>query len=207
WAVLAGSAAVAAAILTLLEGPTVAGVAFLTALIYAPVLTLISWQIEGTRWAKDRLATTLVTTAFIVAMVPLVTLVWTVVSSGIRAFSWEFLTTDMVGIFGQMTEGGAYHAIIGTLYVTGIASLISIPLGIFTAIYLVEYGSGKIKRAITVLVDVMTGIPSIVAGLFAYTLFLVFFGPAYRSALIGGIALAVLMTPVVVRSVEEMLRL
>src|SRR5699024_9469629 len=94
-----------------------------------------------------------------------------------------------------------------TLYVTGIAAVMSIPLCIFTAIYLVEYGGGRVKRAITILVDVMTGIPSIVAGLFAFTVFLVLFGPAYRSALIGGIALAVLMTPVVVRSVEEMLRL
>ncbi|WP_324649405.1 phosphate ABC transporter permease PstA [Georgenia sp. H159] len=207
WAVLAASAAVAVAVLALVTEPTLAGVAFLTALIHAPAVTAISWQVEGARWAKDRLATTLVTTAFIIAMVPLVTLVWTVVAGGVRAFSWEFLTTDMVGIFGQMTEGGAYHAIIGTVYVTGIASLIAIPLGIFTAIYLVEYGSGRIKRGITVLVDVMTGIPSIVAGLFAFTLFLVLFGPAYKSALIGGIALAVLMTPVVVRSVEEMLRL
>ena len=207
WAILAASVGAALAVLALLDGPTVAGVAFLAVLIYAPLVTAISWQVEGARWAKDRLATTLVTTAFVIAMVPLVTLVWTVVEGGVRAFSWEFLTTDMVGVFGQMTEGGAYHAIIGTIYVTGIASLISIPLGIFTAIYLVEYGGGRVKRAITVLVDVMTGIPSIVAGLFAFTLFLVLFGPAYKSALIGGIALAVLMTPVVVRSVEEMLRL
>jgi len=207
WVILAACAGVALAVLALLSQPTVAGVAFLTALVYAPVITAISWQVEGARWAKDRLATTLVTTAFVIAMIPLVTLVWTVAAGGLRAFSWEFLTTDMVGIFGQMTEGGAYHAIIGTLYVTGIASLISIPLGIFTAIYLVEYGGGRAKRAITLLVDVMTGIPSIVAGLFAFTLFLVLFGPAYKSALIGGIALAVLMTPVVVRSVEEMLRL
>src|SRR5690606_11422850 len=189
WAVLAGSAAVALAVLTLAGEPTVAGVAFVTVLVHAPVLTAISWQVEGGRWAKDRLATTLVTGAFVVAMVPLVTLVWTVVAGGMRAFSWEFLTTDMMGIFGQMTEGGAFHAIIGTVYVTAIASAISIPLGIFTAIYLVEYGTGRIKKGITVLVDVMTGIPSIVAGLFAFTLFLVLFGPAYKSALIGGIAL------------------
>ena len=207
WAVLAGSVAVAVAVLALGGTPSVAGVGFLTAVVFAPLLTAISWQVEGSRRAKDRLATTLVTAAFVVAMVPLVTLVWTVVAGGVRAFSWEFLSTDMVGIFGQMTEGGAYHAIIGTLYVTGIASLIAIPLGIFTAIYLVEYGGGRAKRAITLLVDVMTGIPSIVAGLFAFTLFLVLFGPGYKSALIGGIALAVLMTPVVVRSVEEMLRL
>ncbi|MEE6281914.1 phosphate ABC transporter permease PstA [Georgenia sunbinii] len=207
WAVLAGSLVLAAAVQLLGDGPTFAGVGFIGAIIYTIAITAISWQVEGARWAKDRLATTLVTLAFALAMVPLVSLIWTVVGDGIEAMSWEFLTTDMVGIFGQMTEGGAYHAIIGTLYVTGIASIISIPLGIFTAVYLVEYGSGRLKRAITLLVDVMTGIPSIVAGLFAFTMFLVIFGPAYKSALIGGIALAVLMTPVVVRSVEEMLRL
>src|SRR5699024_6242087 len=73
--------------------------------------------------------------------------------------------------------------------------------------YLVEYGQGRLKRGITLLVDVMTGIPSIVAGLFAFAVFTVIFGPAYKAAVIGGVALAVLMTPVVVRSVEEMLRL
>jgi phosphate transport system permease protein len=130
-----------------------------------------------------------------------------VLSNGVRLFGWDFLSTDMVGIFGDMTEGGALHAIVGTLWVTGIASLISIPLGIFTAIYLVEYGRGRLARAITVLVDVMTGIPSIVAGLFAFALFTIVVGPAYRSAFMGAVALAVLMTPVVVRSVEEMLRL
>lgn len=207
WVVLLGSLLLAAALLLLGDGPTVAGVGFIGALVYGVAITAISWQVEGARWAKDRLATTLVTLAFVLAMVPLVSLVWTVVEGGVRAMSWDFLTTDMVGVFGQMTEGGAYHAIIGTLYVTGIASVIAIPLGIFTAVYLVEYGTGRLKRAITVLVDVMTGIPSIVAGLFAFTLFLMLFGPAYKSALIGGIALALLMTPVVVRSVEEMLRL
>src|SRR5690606_4297101 len=199
--------AVAAAILGIGGTPTVAGVVFLGAIIHGVAVVAVSWQVEGPRWAKDRLATTPVTLAFVLAMIPLVSLVWTVVGGGVRTSSWEFLTTDMVGGFGQMTEGGAYHAIIGTLYDTGIAAVISIPLGLFTAIYLVEYGGGRLKRAITILVDVMTGIPSIVAGLFAFTVFLVLFGPAYKSALIGGIALAVLMTPVVVRSVEEMLRL
>ncbi|MDD9205379.1 phosphate ABC transporter permease PstA, partial [Georgenia sp. 10Sc9-8] len=121
--------------------------------------------------------------------------------------SWSFLTTDMTGVFGAMTSGGAWHAIVGTVWVTALASAVSIPLGIFTAIYLVEYGRGKLARGITVLVDVMTGIPSIVAGLFAFAFFLIVVGPAYRSAVMGAVALAVLMTPVVVRSVEEMLRL
>ena len=207
WVVLAASLAAAAAVQLLGEGPTIAGVSFLGAIIYAVAITVVAWQVEGPRWAKDRLATTVVALAFLLAMVPLVSLIWTVVRDGITRFGWDFLTTDMVGVFGQMTEGGAYHAIIGTLYVTGIASVISIPLGIFTAIYLVEYGRGRLAKGITVLVDVMTGIPSIVAGLFAFSVFLTVFGPAYKAAIIGGVALAVLMTPVVVRSVEEMLRL
>lgn len=211
WALMAASVALAAGILALGDGPTPAGTAFLGALIFVVATGVTSWIVEGERYAKDRLATTLVSAAFLLALLPLLSLVWTVLRNGLEAFGWSFLTTDMVGIFGQMTEGGIYHAIIGTLYVTGFACLISIPLGIFTAIYLVEYGqgpiSGRIKRGITVLVDVMTGIPSIVAGLFAYSVFLLIFDEAYRSALVGGVALAVLMTPVVVRSCEEMLRL
>ncbi len=207
WAILVGCMALAAGILALGQGPTIAGVLLIGALLYVVAITITSRAVEGSRYAKDRLATTLVTAAFLIAMVPLVSLVVTVVVNGIGALSAEFFTSDMVGVFGQDPGGGIYHAIIGTLYVVGIAALVSIPLGIFTAIYLVEYGGGRIKRGITVLVDVMTGIPSIVAGLFAYSLFLLIFGPAYRSALVGGVALAVLMTPVVVRSVEEMLRL
>jgi phosphate transport system permease protein len=82
-----------------------------------------------------------------------------------------------------------------------------VPIGLFCAIYLVEYGTGRLARWITFLVDVMTGIPSIVAGLFAYALFAVFFGPGVRFGVVGAVALSVLMIPVVVRSSEEMLRL
>ncbi|UFU05928.1 phosphate ABC transporter permease PstA [Ruania halotolerans] len=207
YVVLAGSIALTAALLLALGSLAIAPLFFLGAIVYAVAITSVSTVVEGRRWAADRFATTLVTFAFLLALVPLVSLLWIVVGDGLERFSWEFLTTDMVGIFGSMAEGGVAHAIVGTVYVTGIAGLIAVPLGMFTGIYLVEYGSGPIKRGITLLVDVMTGIPSIVAGLFAYTMFLVIFGPAYKSALIGGVALAVLMTPYVVRSVEEMLKL
>jgi phosphate transport system permease protein len=105
-------------------------------------------------------------------------------------------------------QGGIAHALYGTLMITLIASVIAIPLGLMTAIFLVEYGRGSwLARTVTLLVDVMTGIPSIVAGLFASALFLLVFGPQSLSAITGAIALALLMTPTVVRSAEEMLRL
>ncbi|MCK6209719.1 phosphate ABC transporter permease PstA [Georgenia sp. EYE_87] len=207
WAILAGAFAVAFLFLGVTSEPTIASVALVGGILFVGATWAASRAVEGPRRAKDRLATSLVTGAFILAMIPLVSLVWIVLAEGASLMSWDFLTTDMTGIFGDMREGGALHAIIGTLWVTGIASLISIPLGIFTAIYLVEYGKGRLARAITILVDVMTGIPSIVAGLFAFAFFTIIVGPAYRSAFMGAIALAVLMTPVVVRSVEEMLRL
>jgi phosphate transport system permease protein len=103
--------------------------------------------------------------------------------------------------------GGGLHAIIGTLLVTGAATVISVPIGIMTAIYLVEYGKGRLARSITFLIDVMTGIPSIVAGLFAFALFALIFGPGIRFGIGGAVALSLLMIPVVVRSTEEMLKL
>lgn len=207
WAVAAGAFVAAFLVLLLVSRPTPASVVLLGLVIFVVAGWAIARSVEGPRRAKDRLATSVVTGAFALAMVPLVSLVWIVVERGWTMMSWSFLTTDMTGVFGAMTSGGAWHAIVGTVWVTALASAVSIPLGIFTAIYLVEYGRGKLARGITVLVDVMTGIPSIVAGLFAFAFFLIVVGPAYRSAVMGAVALAVLMTPVVVRSVEEMLRL
>ncbi len=207
WAFGGGSLLVAWLVLLVLAHPTVVGVLVLGAVLYAVSLTATSFRVEGRRWATDRLATTAVTGAFVIAMIPLVSLVWLVIERGLERFSWTFLTTDMVGIFGDMTEGGVAHAAIGTLLITLGATLVSVPVGILTAVYLVEYGRGHLARAITFLVDVMTGIPSIVAGLFAFALFTLIFGPAYRSGFMGSMALAVLMTPVVIRSVEEMLRI
>lgn len=205
---LLASAGVSATVLALVfDGITLPGLLASTAVLHTAALTITSRLIEGARWATDRLATTLVTVAFLIVMIPLVSLLSLVVGEGARRFGPEFLTTDMVGIFGSMTSGGILHAIIGTLYVSAIASAIAVPLGILTAIYLVEYGRGRLNRAITVMVDVMTGIPSIVAGLFAFTVFLVLFGPGYFSAVVGGIGLALLMLPLVVRNTEEMLRL
>src|SRR5699024_1198530 len=104
--------------------------------------------------------------------------------------------------------GGIFHALIGTLLISAAAAVISVPIGVLTAIYLVEYGAGTaLARTITFLVDVMTGIPSIIAGLFAYSLFAIFFGPGVRMGVGGSVALTVLMIPVVVRTSEEMLNI
>ena len=161
--------------------------------------------VEGRRKATDRLVTCLVYSAFGIALVPLVSLIWTVVSRGAARLDSTFFSNSMVGVVGE--GGGAYHAIMGTVIITALAALISVPIGLLAAIYLVEYGRGRLKQALTFFVDVMTGIPSIVAGLFAYALFALFFGPGVRLGIAGAIALSVLMIPVVVRSSEEVLKL
>ena len=151
--------------------------------------------------------TVLMWSAFGLAMVPLVSVAWTVVVHGMERFNVYFLTHSMRGVFGGMDAGGIYHAILGTLLITLGAAVISVPIGLLAAIYLVEYGRGPLARAVTFFVDVMTGIPSIVAGLFAYAVFALIFGPGIRMGIMGSVALSVLMIPVVVRSTEEMLRL
>ncbi len=162
--------------------------------------------VEGRRKALDRLMLAVVTSAFALVAMPLVSLVWTVIERGTNRFDATFFTETMRGVTGE--GGGIYHAIIGTVIVTSMATVMSVPFGLFTAIYLAEYGHGtKLAKAIQSMVDVMTGIPSIVAGLFAYAMFELIFGPGTRSGIAGAVALTVLMTPVVVRSSEEMLRL
>jgi phosphate transport system permease protein len=174
---------------------------------YIALVYFVSRRIESRRNAVDRLATAVMMSAFFIVLLPLISLVWTVVSRGSARFDSDFFTETMRGVFGDI-PGGGYHAIIGTLIVTGLATLFSVPFGLFTAIYIVEYsGTSKFSKSVTALVDVMTGIPSIVAGLFAYALFVLLDGPGHRSGLAGAVALTLLMTPVVVRASEEMLRL
>jgi phosphate transport system permease protein len=199
-------AGAAAALVSLSLGWGVAAWSVLGIVLFAIALPAWSRVVESSRAAMDRLVTTLVWVAFAIALVPLVSLVWTVVKNGAPVIDLEFLTFSMRNVVGE--GGGIYHAIMGTLLVTGAAALISIPIGLLSAIYLVEYGGqGRMARTVTFLVDVMTGIPSIVAGLFAYALFVLFFGEGVRSGLGGAVALSLLMIPVVVRSCEEMLKL
>ncbi|MGO1567887.1 MAG: phosphate ABC transporter permease PstA [Brachybacterium sp.] len=188
---------------------------FVLHLLFGWVYSLVR---EGPRWATDRLVTLLVIGAFAIAMFPLLSLLWEVVSRGMtrvlaaKPNILSFWTTDMSGIIGGADAGGVFHATVGTLLITLWASIISIPVGLFTAIFLVEYADQGWKRTlgkgVTFLVDVMTGIPSIVAGLFGLALFIAFMpDQSVRMGIMGAVALSLLMIPTVVRNSEEMLRL
>ena len=179
---------------------------FLGTVLFDIAIFVVAYLVEGVRQAKDRLITSLVMTAFIIALLPLISLLFTVLVNGSARFDLQFFSESMRNVVGE--GGGALHAITGTLLITGAATLISVPIGLLTAIYLVEYGRGALSRAITFFVDVMTGIPSIVAGLFAFAFFeLVLDDPGIRFGIGGSVALSLLMIPVVVRSSEEMLKL
>ncbi|MEZ5078048.1 MAG: phosphate ABC transporter permease PstA [Solirubrobacterales bacterium] len=205
WAVLAGAAAIASAFLLAIGSFTVALLLVLTVPVAAAGIYFWSRSVEGPRRAKDRVVTLSIASAFALAMIPLISLLYEVVKRGVPGLSLEFFTEDARGKIGG---GGAAHAIVGTLVITGVAAAISVPIGIMTAIYMNEYGAGKkLRRALTFFVDVMTGIPSIVAGLFAYALFELFFGPGIRLGVMGSVALSVLMIPIVIRSAEEVLKI
>jgi phosphate transport system permease protein len=179
----------------------------LSMVVFLVAMPLWSRLVEGRRAAVDRLVTALIWTAFAVACAPLVWLLYVVIRNGAPAINSAFLSTSMLNVIGD-EQGGIYHALLGTLLITIAAAIISVPIGILTAVYLVEYGKrSKTARMITFLVDVMTGIPSIVAGLFALALLVLLFGTAPRAGIGGSIALSLLMIPTVVRSSEEMMRL
>jgi phosphate transport system permease protein len=206
WCIFVGSFVVIGGVLALTGAFSIGLFVVGSVVLYALVTYLASRAVEGGRKATDRVVTIVVTSAFALALIPLISVVVTVIANGVARFDVAFFTESMRGVVGA--GGGGYHAIMGTLIITALAAAISIPIGVLTAIYLVEYGAGRrLARAITFFVDVMTGIPSIVAGLFAFALFALFFGPSIRFGFGGAVALSVLMIPVVVRSTEEMLKI
>jgi phosphate transport system permease protein len=204
YAVFAGSAALAGMVLAAAGVFTVALMLVFAVLVACVAIYVISRTIEGPRRAKDRTVTMAIAAAFGLAMIPLLSLIFEVAKRGIPGLSTGFFTESARGV---INGGGAAHAIVGTLVITGCAAVISVPIGIMAAIYMTEYGTGKLRRALTFFVDVMTGIPSIVAGLFAYALFEIFFGPGIRLGIMGSVALSVLMIPIVIRSAEEVLKI
>ncbi|MGD9988833.1 phosphate ABC transporter permease PstA [Pseudonocardia sp.] len=170
----------------------------------APTFTGIS----AGRKARNSVATVLMTLAFLIALVPLVWVIWTVVSQGAAAIaSSTWWSQSLNGLLARQEGGGAYHAIVGTLLQGLVCAIIATPIGSMVAIYLVEYGAGtRLARATTFMVDILTGVPSIVAALFVYAVWISIFGLP-RSAFAVSLALVLLMLPVVVRSTEEMLRI
>jgi phosphate transport system permease protein len=203
--VAAGSALIALALLLATGSLTIVLFFVITAVIALPTAYIWSRVAEGRRQAMDRLVTLGIVAAFFVAVAPLVSLLYEVIKKGLPRFDGSFFSESARGVIGS--GGGAEHAIVGTLVITGVATVISVPIGIMAAVYLNEYGTGRLRKALTFFVDVMTGSPSIVAGLFAYALFAAFLGPGIRLGIIGSVALTVLMIPIVIRSAEEILKI
>jgi phosphate transport system permease protein len=204
YGVFAGSLLLSGAVLLAAGSFTIA--LTLVFAVFVGCVGIYAWSraVEGPRRAIDRTMTMAIVAAFALAMIPLISLLYEVAKRGLPGLDWEFLTADARGV---VNGGGAAQALVGTLVITGVAVLISVPIGIMGAIYLTEYGSGRLRRALTFFVDVMTGIPSIVAGLFAYALFELFLGPGIRLGVMGSVALSVLMIPIVIRSAEEVLKI
>ena len=234
WMVVAAGAIVLGALITLLlaDGFNVAGFLVITAVLFVIGMYVATRVLENRRRATDGLWRHLVWLAFLIALAPLISVLWSVIATGLPTLisNPHLIAYDMKGVTGVADAkwveagmpagdlpGGFGHAVLGTVLITLIATLISVPIGMLTSIYLVEYGRGGwFSRAIVFFVDVMTGIPSIVAGLFAYaavswvlTLTMGSQSKALQTVQMGfsaAIALSVLMIPVVVRSTEEMLR-
>ncbi|GMA87556.1 hypothetical protein GCM10025868_28060 [Angustibacter aerolatus] len=159
------------------------------------------------RSLKASVMAVLVTLAFVVALIPLAWILWTVVSKGYHLLlSADWWANSQRGVTSRRVGGGAYHAIVGTLEQALVTAVIAVPIGVMTAVYLVEYGRGKLAKAVAFMVDILTGIPSIVAALFVYALWVGVLG-FDRVGFAVSLALVLLMIPVIVRSTEEMLKL
>jgi phosphate transport system permease protein len=220
WAVAAGASVVSFLLFrvaTLLGGGwtlTFAG----AVLLYLVGMAVAATLVEGSRKARDRVAGTLVYSALVLAMLPLLSVTFTLVSNGVDRLDGEFFSHSNRNITAFDAGGGAYHAIIGTLEQVAIATVLAVPLGLVAAIFIVEYAGtsrrlGGLANAVRFVVDVMTGIPSIVAGLFILSFWVLVVSPHLNngrpqfSGFAAGLALTVLMLPTVTRSSEEMLRL
>ena len=159
----------------------------------------------GWRRTKNRIATVLMVISFVVVIIPLGFVLFTVIAKGASVISWSFLTSSIPVNVAPAGEGGIGPAVLGTIEITALASVIAVPLGVLGAVYLNEYGGRNwLARFIGFMADVMTGVPSIVMGLFIFSIWVLHFG---FSGLAGAFALAALMLPIVIRSTDEMLKL
>lgn len=180
----------------------------MTAVVSAGPSTLANSSKGGIRAFKNNLATVLVTASFGVALIPLIWLLWTVLSKGFKTVlkaSWW--THSQRNITFSRGGGGVLHAIIGTAEQVLLCTLISVPIALMVAIFLVEYGANnRLARLTSFMVDILTGIPSIVAALFVYAALITTLG-VHRAGVFVSLALVMLMVPVIVRTTEEMLKL
>jgi phosphate transport system permease protein len=176
------------------------------AAVSGPTGTVDLSETGGWRRRKNQIATFVMWAAFVLILVPLVWVIFTVIQKGITSISWQFLSSSPIPAnVAAPGTGGMWPAILGTLEITGFAAVIAIPLGVLGAVYINEYGgNGWLARFIAFLADVMTGVPSIVMGLFIYTIWTLHYS---YSGMAGSFALACLMLPIVIRSTYEMLLL
>ncbi len=160
---------------------------------------------KGWRRSKNRIATALMVLSFVLVIIPLGFVLFTVIAKGASAISWSFLTGSIPPNVAPTDEGGIGPAIVGTIEITALATVMAVPLGVLGAVYLNEYGGRNwLSALIGFMSDVMTGVPSIIMGLFIFSIWVLHFG---YSGLAGALALGCLMLPIVIRSTYEMLRL
>jgi phosphate transport system permease protein len=172
-----------------------------------PVKTAAVEPISLSRRIKNKIAATFFLVSFGIALVPLIWVLWVVVERGGYAITRPgWWSHSLRGVLPEQFSGGVYHALYGTVVQAAVAAIIAVPLGFMTAVYLAEYRSGRLAKFTTFMVDVLAGLPSIVAALFIFSLWIATMG-FEQSAFAVSLSLVLLMLPVVVRSTEEMLRL
>ena len=172
-----------------------------------PVKAAAVQPISIGRRIKNHIAALFFVTSFLIALVPLVWVLWVVIQRGWYAIIQPgWWSHSLRGVLPEQFSGGVYHALYGTVVQAGVAAILAVPLGFMTAVYLAEYRSNRLARFTSFMVDVLAGLPSIVAALFIFSLWIATAG-FEQSAFAVSLALVLLMLPIVVRSTEEMLKL
>jgi phosphate transport system permease protein len=206
WATVVGAVAVTVVLFALTGFAGRADFLVVATILSVAAIGGVSWQVEGKRKAVDRVATSGALLALVLTLLPLGLVLGYVIKQGRERFSLSFLTHSMANVGPLASNGGVYHAIIGTLEQVLIASIISVPLGLLVAVYITEYGGNALASGVRFLVDVMTGIPSIVAGLFVLAFWIIELNQPF-TGFAGALALSILELPIVIRTSEEMIRL
>jgi phosphate transport system permease protein len=200
---------VASTLLIVALSPLKGKLGFAITLIFMAILTAsaVSWIRRDRKAAMNSTTTVLVYIAAAFVILPLISVLYEIVRLGSVGFSLGIFTDDMAETSSEspLTEGGLLHAVIGTAYIVTFATLLATPIGILTALYIVEV-KGRFAGLVRFFVQAMSGVPSIVAGLFIFAVWMIQLGNAY-SGIAGAFALTVLMIPTVARTSEEVLKL